>query len=252
MLLALCLCAAAPFAFASSDFLEDMLTESGGAGSGMVARAERSPYRGAGIRYDLLPVYLYENEHLYLDAYRAGLKVDFGPGKRVNAFLSHRFESYPVDQVPSSLAGMSPRIPQTDFGLSYEQRSDWGNVFGEALRDVSGISGGAELRLGYSLQRRRGSLRLSPYLMLAARDARLNDYYYGVLPSEAGRLQSGRRRQRHRRPQRALRLRPALAFSRRRLGHVLVRGRPLEPDRGQPDAARRLRRIRVRVRSDPA
>jgi len=185
MLLALCPCAAAPPAFASSDFLEEMLTESGGAGWGVVARAERSPYRGAGVRYDLLPVYLYESEHFYLHAYRAGLKADFGSDKRVNAFLSHRFESYPVDQVPSSLAGMSPRIPQTDFGLSYEQRFDWGNVFGEALRDVSGISEGAELRLGYSLQRRRGNLRLSPYFMLAARDARLNDYYYGVLPSEA-------------------------------------------------------------------
>jgi len=164
--------------------LDGLITDSRGAGWGVVARIDHSPYRGAGVRVDLLPVYLFEGEHFYLHAYRVGLKADFGPDKRLDTFLSHRFESYPVDRVPSTLAGMSTRVPQTDFGLSYRQRFNWGTVFGEALRDVSQTSGGAELRLGYSLERRRGSLKLAPYLMLAARDARLNDYYYGVPPSE--------------------------------------------------------------------
>ncbi|HEY6240982.1 MAG TPA: MipA/OmpV family protein, partial [Burkholderiales bacterium] len=104
---------------------------------------------------------------------------------RVDAFLSRRLESYPVEEVPASLAGMSSRIPETDFGLSYEQHFGWGNVYGEALRDVSHNSGGAELRLGAGTERRRGRLRLVPYLMLSARNAPLNNYYYGVMPSEA-------------------------------------------------------------------
>jgi len=150
-----------------------------------VSRFEQSPYRGGGVRIDLLPLYLYEGERVYLHTYRAGLKFDFGSDRRVAAFLSHRFESFPVERIPGSLAGMTTRVPETDFGLSYEQRFEWGNVFGEVLRDASHNSGGTEWRLGAGTERRRGRLKLAPYLMLAARNARLNDYYYGVSPSEA-------------------------------------------------------------------
>jgi len=176
--------AAAPPAAATSDFLADT-TGRGSAGWGIVSRFEQSPYRGGGVRIDLMPLYLYEGEHLYLHSYRAGLKFDFGPDKRAAAFLSHRFESFPVERVPASLAGMSTRVPETDFGLSYEQRFDWGHAFGEVLRDVSNNSGGTEWRLGAAPSWRRGRLMLAPYFMLSARDARLNDYYYGVSASEA-------------------------------------------------------------------
>src|SRR5438552_1697724 len=176
--------AAAPPAAATSDFLAD-ITERGSAGWGAVSRFEQSPYRGGGVRIDLLPLYLYEGEHVYLHTHRAGLKFDFRSDRRVAGFLSHRFESFPVERIPGSLAGMTTRVPETDFGLSYEQRFEWGNVFGEVLRDASHNSGGTEWRLGAGTERRRGRLKLAPYLMLAARNARLNDYYYGVSPSEA-------------------------------------------------------------------
>jgi len=176
--------AAAPPAAATSDFLSD-ITEHGSAGWGLVTRFEQSPYRGGGVRIDLMPLYLYEGEHLYLHTYRAGLKLDFGSSRRAAAFLSHRFESFPVERVPASLVGMSTRVPETDFGLSYEQRFDWGHGFGEVLRDVSGNSGGTEWRLGAATEWWRGRLMLAPYFMLSARDARLNGYYYGVNASEA-------------------------------------------------------------------
>src|SRR5258706_7454810 len=80
---------------------------------------------------------------------------------------------------------MSRRTPEPDCGWSYEQRFEWANVFGEVLRDVSGHSDGTEWRLGAGTERRRGRLKFAPYLMLAARNARLNDYYYGVNASEA-------------------------------------------------------------------
>lgn len=155
------------------------------AGWGIVARPTQSLYRGDGVRTDLLPLYLYEGEYVYLHSYRAGLKFGLGPESRLNVFLSHRFESFPVSKAPESLAGMSVRTPEADFGLSYEQRFGWGSVFGEVLRDVSGTSGGSEVRLGYSHERRRGQLRLAPYVTLSARDERLNNYYYGVPVSEA-------------------------------------------------------------------
>src|SRR5467141_3173328 len=175
--------AAAPPAAATSDFLAD-ITEHGSAGWGIVSRFEQSPYRGGGVRIDLMPLYLYEGEHLYLHTYRAGLKLDFGSSRRAAAFLSHRFESFPVERIPASLAGMSTRVPETDLGVSYEQRFEWGNVFGEVLRDASHNSRGTEWRLGAGTERRRGRLTLAPYFVLSARDARLNDYYYGVTASE--------------------------------------------------------------------
>ena len=175
---------AAPPAAATSDFLAD-ITEHGSAGWGVATRFEQSPYRGGGVRIDLLPLYLYEGEYLYLHSYRAGVKLDFGSGKRAAVFLSNRFESFPVERVPASLAGMSTRVPETDFGLSYEQRFDWGHGFVEVLHDVSNNSGGTELRLGAATEWWRGRLMLAPYFTLSARDARLNDYYYGVNDSEA-------------------------------------------------------------------
>jgi len=181
---ALALCAAAPPAIATSDFLAGALDGRGDSGTGMFARFEQSPYRGGGVRIDLMPLYLYEGEYVYLHSYRAGLKYDFGPGKRVDAFLSRRFEGFPVERIPDSLTVMATRTPETDFGLSYEQGFDWGNVFGEVLRDVSRTSGGTEWRIGAGTERRSGRLKLAPYFMLAARNARLNDYYYGVMPSE--------------------------------------------------------------------
>jgi outer membrane protein len=179
---AFALCAAPP-AGATTDFLADT-TDTDSAGWGFAARFEHSPYRGGGVRADLMPLYLYEGEYIYLHSYRAGLKFRPGPDRRVNVFLSHRFESFPVDRVPASLAAMPVRVPGTDFGLSYEERFDWGKVFGEYLRDASHVSGGAEWRLGYSAELRRGGLKLAPYVMLSARDARLNNYYYGVVASE--------------------------------------------------------------------
>src|SRR5436190_18900712 len=176
--------AAAPPAAATSDFLADT-TGRGSAGWGIVSAFEQWPSRGGGVRIDLMPLYLYEGEHLYLHSYRAGLKFDFGSDKRAAAFLSHRFESFPVERVPASLAGMSTRVPETDFGLSYEQRLAWGHGFVEILHDVSNNSDGTEGRLGAATEWWRGRLMLAPYFMLSARDARLNDYYYGVNASEA-------------------------------------------------------------------
>ncbi|NMM09453.1 MAG: MipA/OmpV family protein, partial [Polaromonas sp.] len=55
--------------------LTDILSEPSSAGLGAVTSFELSPYREAGTRYDLLPLYLYEGERLFLHANRVGVKL---------------------------------------------------------------------------------------------------------------------------------------------------------------------------------
>jgi outer membrane protein len=175
--------AASGNAFATSDFLADIVRDDS-AGMGPVVRVERSLYRGDGVRLDLLPVYLYEGRHFYLHSNRLGLKYDLDPRWRVDVFISRRLESTPVENVPSSLSGMTTRTTESDAGFSVEQRLDWGKVFVEYLHDTSHTSGGSEARLGLSGDTGRGGLRLIPYAVVSGRDARLNNYYYGVAASE--------------------------------------------------------------------
>ena len=172
-------------AHANSDPLVGVVGEPGGAGLGGAFRLERSLYRGAGTRADLVPLYLYEGEHLYLHAYRVGLKLERGEHQRFDLFLAHRFEGFPYDQVVGSIAGMAARQPGFDLGASYEVRGRYGAAYGEALRNVTDASGGTEFRLGYRYDWRGGRFTLRPYVSLSLRDAKLNDYYYGVRPEEA-------------------------------------------------------------------
>lgn len=172
-------------ALANSDPLSGLIAEGGGAGLGAAVRVERSPYVGAGRRNDLLPLYLYEGKHFYLHASRIGLHLDAGPRHRFDAFLAQRFEGFPSDRVPASLAGMAERQTGFDVGASYEYRGAWGAAYAEVLHDAVSTSNGGELRLGYHYGWRSGRLSLRPHAMLALRNAKLNNYYYGVQPAEA-------------------------------------------------------------------
>jgi len=183
--LALCLFLVSASAAATSDPLVGLLEGEGSAGLGAAVRIERSMYKDVGVRYDLLPLLLYESKYLYLHGYRLGVKLYDKPEQTLDVFFSHRFEGFPYDDIPTSLAGMAGRDTGTDFGLSYERRGDWGALFGELLHDVSAASNGSEARLGYFYEHKRNGLRLRPYATLSWRDATLNNYYYGVLPGEA-------------------------------------------------------------------
>jgi outer membrane protein len=157
----------------------------GGAGLGLALRAENSPYRGGGTRNDLVPIYVYEGKRFFLEAYRAGLKLNETPESRLDVFVGYRFEGYPYDRIPASLAGMANRGPGVDLGLGYQYRQPWGTLFGEVMRDAAGGSNGTEARIGYRYDWNIGKLQLQPQLAFAVRDASLNNYYYGVRPSEA-------------------------------------------------------------------
>jgi outer membrane protein len=156
-----------------------------GAAVGLAVRFEDSPYLGGGVRHDLVPLYGYEGKRLFIEAYRVGVKLVETPESRLDTFFGYRFEGFPYDRIPASLAGMETRITGADLGLRYQYRKPWGTMFGEVLHDAASGSKGTEVRIGYLYDWKIGDLQLQPRVSLAARDARLNNYYYGVRPSEA-------------------------------------------------------------------
>jgi outer membrane protein len=158
----------------------------GGAGIGAVVNSQSSIYRGGGRQHDFLPLYLYEGERLYLHSHSIGLRFgNVANEPRFDVFLRRRFEGHPYDRVPDSLAGMEKRNAGVDAGASFQAGGDWGIAFAEVLRDISHASRGTELRLGYRYPWRSGRLWVRPHAMVGFRNAKLNDYYYGVRPDEA-------------------------------------------------------------------
>ena len=165
--------------------LTNILSVPGSAGLGMVARVERSPYLDGGNRYDLLPLYLYEGERFFLHANRGGVKLLKDDTQRVDLFVEQRLEGFPSDRLPAGLAGMATRDSGIDLGLSWRYRQPWGTVQAELLHDADGYSKGSEARLVYTYDWRSGPWLLRPSASLALRNARLNNYYYGVQAGEA-------------------------------------------------------------------
>lgn len=180
------LCAALPaLAGGNTEPLTDILPATGAAGLGVVTRIERSPYKDAGTRYDLLPLYLYEGERLFLHANRGGVKLLNGDERRLDLFVEQRLEGFPTERLPASLAGMSARDSAIDLGLAYRWRQPWGTLQAELVHDIGNTYKGNEFRLGYTYDWRSGPWMLRPSLTVAFRDAKLNNYYYGVEPGEA-------------------------------------------------------------------
>lgn len=165
--------------------LTNILSQPGSAGLGAVLRVEASPYREGGHRYDLMPLYLYEGERFFLHANRGGVKLLQEKDDRIDLFVEQRLEGFPADRLPASLDGMDKRDSGVDLGLSWRWRQPWGTLQAELVHDVSGFSKGSEARLGYAYDWRSGPWRLRPSVSLALRDARLNNYYYGVRAGEA-------------------------------------------------------------------
>ncbi len=81
---------------------------------------------------------------------------------------------------------MAERGSGMDMGIAYQRRGPWGMAFAELLRDATRESRGTEGRVGYRYELHVGSrLTVRPQIALAVRDAKLNNYYYGVRLSEA-------------------------------------------------------------------
>ena len=162
-----------------------MLLMPGSVGLGATLQIEASPYKGAAARGDLMPLYLYEGERVFLHSGRAGLKLLNTPEHRLDLFVDKRLEGFQANKIPASVAGMAMRSSSTDVGLAYSYRQSWGTLQAELLLDAANTSKGSEAKLGYSHEWRSGPWTWRPGVSLSLRDAKLNNYYYGVLPAEA-------------------------------------------------------------------
>jgi outer membrane protein len=157
----------------------------GESGAGFTARIEHSAYKGSDRNADLMPQFRYDSRYFYLQSDRIGLKLE-GEASRYELFLRRRLEGFATDRVPDSMLGMAQRSSGSDLGVAGRWRLGEGFLYGEAMRNVSEESEGTEVRFGYRYERWwSGTLRWRPYATLAWRDAKLNDYYYGVRPEEA-------------------------------------------------------------------
>lgn len=80
-------------------------------------------------------------------------------------------------------------VPDRDYAVEagVELLSDgrWGYVQLNAFHDVSGTHNGYELELDYGIGFRAGRWYLRPSFGVSYKSAKLNDYYWGVRPSEA-------------------------------------------------------------------
>jgi MipA family protein len=118
--------------------------------------------------------------------HRIGLQAE-AVGIRGELFLRRRFDGFAdFDNVPESMTGMAKRSGGDDVGLAFRTRVLDGALYGELLQDISEKSHGRELRLGYRYEAFwSGLVRWRPYVTLAWRDEKLNNYYFGVRPEEA-------------------------------------------------------------------
>ena len=175
----------APHARAQILPLFETLELSGNAGLGLAFHARTSPYDGVDQVVDMLPLYVFEGDYFYLQSYRAGVKLPLSKHAHAEAFIAHRFEGFPYDENPASLAGMDQRSPGLDGGFAYRYDGPLGIATVQFTNDVSTQSNGREIALGYGYRWRRGAMVISPYFTFAHRSTDLNNYYYGVRADEA-------------------------------------------------------------------
>ena len=159
-------------------------------GMGMVTTA--SPYVGEGTRVRAFPFVGWEGERAYLRGLDLGFRVHESGPWVLDAALSARldgFDARDLDAGDLATAGidratLDDRNDGVDASLKLRWRGTATELQAEARHDISGASGGSELRLraGWPLQ--AGSWRWTPYLQGNWLSSDLGDYYYGLEADE--------------------------------------------------------------------
>jgi len=175
--------AAAPAQIKTDEALVDLVAKPGGAGFGILVSSERSPYRGAGYRSDLMPVYLYEGERFFLRTDRTGLKFAPAPQQALEVYLRRRFDGFPLNDPPPPLQNLPVHRGGYDLGVSWRSRVDRVELHASASQNISNESRGQEAAFGAYTDWLLGGLTLRPAATITWRSARSNDFYFGV-PAE--------------------------------------------------------------------
>ncbi|HEU5296503.1 MAG TPA: MipA/OmpV family protein [Burkholderiaceae bacterium] len=175
--------AAAAAEVANDEALVDLVAKPGGAGFGVLVSSEQSPYRGVGLRHDVLPVYLYEGERIFVRTDRAGLKFTPTDDQALELYLRRRFEGFPLDDAPPALQGLVAHRGGVDLGLTWRARVDPIHLHASVSQNLSQEPRGQELAVGAYTDWPLGRLTLRPAATGTWRSSRSNDFYFGV-PAE--------------------------------------------------------------------
>ena len=153
-----------------------------------------NPYvDGDGVQAIPVPLVTYEGQRF--NASPGGVQYTLFENRSLSlrAQSSLRFEGFDDDDTPL-LQGLRTRRNGLDAGLSLGYATFYGDLSVEWMRDISGVSQGTEVSLGYQLPLVR-ERSWSVSLGVAGRwlDRKLVDYYYGVSDAEANTLRAAYR-----------------------------------------------------------
>jgi len=145
------------------------------------------PYKGIDSRVIGIPFIMYEGKDWSFKGTRFDYKLSEEDTFTVKGLLRLRTEGYDADD-SSALRGMDDREVTLDAGLCFAYKRRWGTVRFESLTDTLGKNNGQELALSFSkpiyAPCNLKKLVIAPFAGAEWRTTSLNDYYYGVRPSE--------------------------------------------------------------------
>ena len=179
---AVSLLATANFSFATESSLSAEPT-TGVWSMGITNRNYSAPYVGDGIRSDVMPEINYQGEQWYIDGSQAGWKSKVSDNVNIDAFSRYRFGAY-SEKNSNQLEGMR-RLGTLEAGAKLTVESGLGDLSLSASHDTLNRHQGWSSSLEWRGDWHSNSLRLEPFVALDYDSADVNDYFFGVKPTEA-------------------------------------------------------------------
>ena len=150
-------------------------------GIGFGVRMASIPFKGDdSTLHDLIPLFYYEDEHLYLDGLEGGLKLLDREEWKLRLLARWRFFDVPDDDYDALID-----TDVLDWGLQLRYQPSQSPLYFEVdfmADERQRIS--SNLRSGLDFE--HGPVSWSPYVNLRAKDSRFNDYYYGFGVEDVG------------------------------------------------------------------
>lgn len=150
---------------------------------GATTRLFNSPYLGEDIRADFLPEINFQGDNWYLDGSQAGWRSDKHQDLTLDTFARYRFGGY-SEEHSSDLDGMR-RYGTVEAGAKVTADTALGDISLSAAHDAlnrhQGWSSTAEWRWRWH----DAQWRIEPFIAADYDSADVNNYFYGVKPSES-------------------------------------------------------------------
>jgi outer membrane scaffolding protein for murein synthesis (MipA/OmpV family) len=155
-------------------------------------RSGTSPYRNinnvSSINndndFDLVPLYLYEGEHLFAHGTSFGVHAFRNDNFEMDFVARYRFDRLDPD-TDDFYTGMDEREQTLDGGVSLAFKRKWGKLGVSWISDLQDNHNGNEWSINYRYTWFPGRWSVSPFISYVYQDSKLTDYYYGVREREA-------------------------------------------------------------------